>query len=58
MKCFTGEDILPPNLQQIMEQAKLTYSALGKAFEKQIETIEVQGQKQVEVLAKIFTRKY
>ena len=50
MKCLTGEDILPPNQQQIIEQAKLTYSLLGKAFEKQIETIEVQGKKQVEVL--------
>ena len=50
MKCLTGEDILPLNQQQIIEQAKLTYSALGKAFEKQIETIEVQGQKQVEAL--------
>ena len=50
MKCLTGEDILPLNQQQIIEQAKLTYSALGKAFEKQIETIEVQGQKQVETL--------
>ena len=50
MKCLTGEDILPLNQQQIIEQAKLTYSALGKVFEKQIETIEVQGQKQVETL--------
>ena len=50
MKCLTGEDILPLNQQQIIEQAKLTYSALGKAFEKQIETIEVQGQKQAETL--------
>ena len=28
-----GEDILPSNLQQIIEQAKFTYSPLGKAFE-------------------------
>ena len=33
---LTGEDILPTNQQQIMEQAKFTYSPLGKAFEKQI----------------------
>ena len=26
------------------EQAKLTYSSLGKAFEKQIKTIEDQGE--------------
>ena len=32
---FTGEDILPSNQQQIIEQAKFTYSPLGKAFEKQ-----------------------
>ena len=46
----TGEDILPSNQQQIIEQTRLTYSPLGKAFEKQIKTIEDQGQKQVEVL--------
>ena len=32
---LTGEDILPCNQQQIIEQAKFTYSPLGKAFEKQ-----------------------
>ena len=37
---FTGEDILPSNQQQIIQQAKFTYSALGKAFEKQIKTLE------------------
>ena len=47
---LTGEDILPSNQQQIIEQAKFTYSPLGKAFEKQIETIEDQGKKQVEAL--------
>ena len=44
---LTGEDILPSN-QQIIEQVKFTYSPLGKAFEKQIKTIEDQGQKQVD----------
>ena len=44
---LTGEDILPSNQQQIIEQAKFTYSPLGKAFEKQIKTIEDQGQKQI-----------
>ena len=43
----TGEDILPSNKQQIIEQAKFIYSALGKAFEKEIKIIEDQGQKQV-----------
>ena len=33
---LTGEEILPSNQQQIVEQAKFTYSSLGKAFEKQI----------------------
>ena len=42
---LTGEDILPSNQQQIIEQAKFTYSTLGKAFEKQIKTIEDQGKK-------------
>ena len=27
---LTGEDILPSNQQQIIEQAKFTYSPLGK----------------------------
>ena len=43
----TGEEILPSNQKQMMEQAKFkakfTYSLLGKAFEKQIKTIEDQG---------------
>ena len=42
---LTGEGILPSNQQQIIEQAKLTYSPLRKAFEKQIKTIEDQGEK-------------
>ena len=42
---LTGEDILPSNQQQIIEQAKFTYCRLGKAFEKQIKTTEDKGQK-------------
>ena len=42
--------LLPSNQQQIMEQTKFTYSPLGKAFEKQVKTIEDQGKKQVDVL--------
>ena len=38
---------MPSNQQQITEQAKFTYSPLGKAFEKQTKTIEDQGEKQV-----------
>ena len=47
---LTGKDILPSNQQQIIEQEKLTYSPLGKAFEKQMKTIEDQGKKQVDAL--------
>ena len=47
---LTGEDILPSSNQQIIEQARLTYSPLGKAFDKQIKTIEDQGKKQVDAL--------
>ena len=47
---LTGEEILTSNQQQIIQQAKFTYSPLGKAFEKQIKTIEDQGKKQVKAI--------
>ena len=47
---LTGEEILPSNQQQIIEQAKFTYSPLGKAIEKQIKSIKDQGEKQVVAL--------
>ena len=47
---LTGEDILPSNQQQRIEQSRFTYFRLGKAFEKQIKTIEEQGQKQADAL--------
>ena len=47
---LTGEDILPSNNQQIIEQARFTYSPLGKAFDKQIKTIKDQGKNQVDAL--------
>ena len=47
---LTGEDILLSNQQQIIEQAKFTYSLLGKAFEKQIKAFEDQGNKQIDAL--------
>ena len=47
---LTGENILPSNQQQIIEQAKFTYSPLGKSFEKQMKAIEDQGKKQVNAL--------
>ena len=47
---LTGEDILPSNQQQIIQQPKFTYSPLGKAFEKQIKTNEDQGEKQIKAI--------
>ena len=47
---LTGEEILPSNQQQIIEQAKFTYSPLGKAFEKQKKTIEDKGEKQIKAI--------
>ena len=47
---LTGEEILPSNQQQIIQQAIFTYSPLGKAFEKQIKTIKDQGKKQVKAI--------
>ena len=47
---LTGEEILPSNQQQIIQQAKFNYSPLGKAFEKQTKTIEDKGKKKVDAL--------
>ena len=47
---LTGEEILPSNQQQLIQQAKFNYSPLGKAIEKQRKTIEDQGEKQVVAL--------
>ena len=47
---FTGEEILLLDQSRITEQANFTYVPLGRAFEKQIKTIEDQGIKQVEAL--------
>ena len=44
---LTGEETLPSNQKQMIQQAKFTYSTLGKAFEKRIKTIENQGEKQI-----------
>ena len=41
-----GEEILPSNQQQIIQQTKFNYSPLGEAIEKQIKTIKDQGEKQ------------
>ena len=47
---LTGEEILPSNQQQIIEQATFSYSPLGKAFEKQTKTIEDHGEKQIKAI--------
>ena len=47
---LTGEEILPSNQQQIIQQTKFTYSPLGKTLEKQIKTIEDQRKKQVKAI--------
>ena len=47
---LTGEEILPSNQQQIIQQAKFNYPPLGKALEKQIKTIEDQGEKQIKTI--------
>ena len=52
-----GEDILTSNQQQIIEQEKFTYSPLGKAFEKQIKTIEDQGKKQIDAVESLKPKK-
>ena len=40
----------PSNQQQVIEQAKLTYSPLGKDLEKQIKAVEDQGQRQIKTI--------
>ena len=47
---LTGEEILPSNQQQIIQQAKFNYSPVEKVLEKQRKTIEDQGEKQVVAL--------
>ena len=37
---LTNKEILPFNQKQTIEQAKFTYSPLGKVFEKQTKTTE------------------
>ena len=47
---LTGEDILPSKQQQIIKQAKFTYSLLDQTFDKQIKTIKDQGEKQIKTI--------
>ena len=43
-------NILLANQQQMIEQAKFTYSSVGDAFEKQTKIIKDQAEKQVDAL--------
>ena len=52
---LTGEEILPSSQKQITEQSKFTYSPLGKAFEKETETIEDRAEKQNKALETLNT---
>ena len=47
---LTVEEILLSDQSRIIEQAKFTYSLLGKSFEKQIKTIKDQGEKQIKAI--------
>ena len=39
---LTGEEISPYNQKQIIEQAKFTYSPVGKAFEKKKKQLKIK----------------
>ena len=43
LSAYHLEKLIKINILQVTEQAKFTYSASIKAFEKQTETIEKQG---------------
>ena len=47
---LTGEETLPSNQKEMIEQDKFTNSPLGKAFQKQIKTIKDQGEKQIKAI--------
>ena len=48
---ITEEEILPYDQSRIIERAKLRYSPVGKAFEKQTKLYVEQGKKQKDVIA-------
>ena len=39
---FIGEEILPSNQKQMIEQIKSTCSSLGRAFEEQIKQLKIK----------------
>ena len=45
---LSGEETLPSNQRQIIEQTKFTYSPLGKAFEKQTKNNQERGRKKID----------
>ena len=47
---LTGKEILPLDQRRVMEQTKFNYSPLERAFEKQIKTVEDQGEKPMKTL--------
>ena len=47
---LTGEEILSSDQRRVIQQAKLTYSPLGKALEKRTKTIEDQDKKKIKAL--------
>ena len=47
---LTGEEILPSNQRQIIEQAKFTSSPLGKTLKKETKIIEDQGKKNIKAI--------
>ena len=47
---LTGEEIILPDQRRVIEQAKFTYSPLGKSLEKQTKTIKEQGKKQIDAI--------
>ena len=47
---LTSKEIFPSDQNSIMEQVKFTNSAVSKAFEKQIKTIEDRGEKQIKAM--------
>ena len=47
---LTGEEILPSNQQQIIEEAKFNYSPLGKAFLGETKVIKDQREKQIKAI--------
>ena len=49
---LTSENILPSGPSQVIEEAKFTYSPLGKSFEKQTNTIKEHGDKQSNAIMK------